>query len=180
MQLSFLPKIRLTHGGAKTQGKRKIARPIDPKRPLHVVLKSSRAKGEWSMLHPKKAKHVDTRSQAIAKKWGIRIYRQANVGNHIHFLLSTPSRRAFQGFLRELSGTLAMLITGAHKGNPVGKFWDQLAYSAVVQWGRHFRNVTDYVIKNLFESAGFLKAADKARFRLIWIKATSPPPLLAT
>jgi hypothetical protein len=67
-----------------------------------------------------------------------------------------------------------MLITGARKANPAGKFWDHLAYSVIVNWGRHFRKVTDYVIKNLFEAAGVLNAKDKRNLRLIWL-SESPP-----
>jgi len=57
-QLSFLPKQELQHGGELTRGRRKTARPLDPKRPVHLVLRSSRAKGPWSLLHPKNERRV--------------------------------------------------------------------------------------------------------------------------
>ena len=47
-QLSFLPSFKslntaLKHGGDVRKGRRKVARPVDPKRPIHLVLTSSRA-----------------------------------------------------------------------------------------------------------------------------------------
>ena len=45
-------------------------------------------------------------------------------------------------------------MTGATKGNPVGKFWDQVAYSRVVEWGRSFRFAGNYVMINELEGIG--------------------------
>src|SRR4051812_20183141 len=75
---------RLEHGGTLRRGKRKLIRPIDPKRPVHVVLKSSRARGHWSLL---------TRDQAIrnlirrfGQKFEVELKEYANAGNHLHLL----------------------------------------------------------------------------------------------
>jgi len=63
-------------------------------------------------------------------------------------------------FLRELAGGIAILVTGAKKGcaltrNETGRgFWDHLAFSRIVYFGRDFKNVGRYLIKNLFEAAG--------------------------
>ena len=43
---------------------------------------------------------------------------------------------------------------GVRKGQPKGKFWDALAYSKVVNWGRHFENTKFYVILNDIEASG--------------------------
>jgi hypothetical protein len=48
----FSFKTRSTHGGELARGKRKTMRPLDPKQALHLVLRSSKAKGSLSMLHP--------------------------------------------------------------------------------------------------------------------------------
>jgi REP element-mobilizing transposase RayT len=158
-QGSFFDKmkfsIRLEHGGEIGKGKRKIRRPFDPKRPLHAVMRSTRARGEWSMLHPKNVRKVESTVREAAKKHGIRLYRFANVGNHLHFLFQSRTREAFRAFMREISGSIAFQITGAKKLNPLqGKFWDLLPYSRVVSWGRDFKAVTEYIIGNLFEAAG--------------------------
>jgi REP element-mobilizing transposase RayT len=161
-QLSFLPKIRLDHGGATAKGRRKVARPFDPKRPLHLVLKSSRACGSWSLLHPKNAPQVEEILRSNARKHGVRLYRVMNVGNHLHLLVSAKTRTAFQSFLREMAGAVAFRVTGAKKTHPIGgRFWDALAYSRIVTWGREFKALHDYLIKNAFEAAGVWEAGRK-------------------
>jgi REP element-mobilizing transposase RayT len=158
--LSFLPKPFKDHGGSLRPGRRKIARPLDPKQLQHTVLKSSRARGEWSMLHRRHRSHVDHAVTRIARRYGVRIYRYANVGNHLHLLTKTPSRKAFQSFLREAAGTIALIVTGAKKGQALVKndadrgFWDRIAYTRIVSWGREFKTLENYILKNLFEAAG--------------------------
>ncbi|MCM2279415.1 MAG: hypothetical protein NDJ89_15175, partial [Oligoflexia bacterium] len=53
-----------------------------------------------------------------------------------------------------LTGTIARTITGARKGVRKGRFWDALAYSRVVTWGRELKNVSIYVIMNELEGQG--------------------------
>jgi REP element-mobilizing transposase RayT len=167
-QLSFLPKLPKDHGGFLRPGRRKSARAIDPKQLQHTVLKSSRAKGSWSMLHRRHRPHVDQAVQRVARRHGIRVYRFANVGNHIHLLTQTPSRQAFQRFLREITGTIALIVTGAKKGAALEKndagsgFWDSLAYTRIVSWGRELKILERYFIKNLFEAAGMTNEAARA------------------
>jgi REP element-mobilizing transposase RayT len=129
---------------------------------MHIVLRSSRAQGAWSMLGAKRER-VDALVRQVAARHGQRLYRYANVGNHLHLLVKTPSRRAFQRFLKDLTGSLAILITGAKNSSPLkGRFWDRLAYTRIVSWGRDFKNIELYFIKNLFEAAGLLTKKAKA------------------
>ncbi len=153
-QLSFLPKMRFDHGGDIGKGKRKERRPFDPKRPLHLVLRSVRAKGEWSLLHHKNKDRVRDIVYKTAEKEGVKIYSFANVGNHIHLLIFSKKKRHFQKFLRIIAGLIAIIITGATKANPVGRFWEKLAYSRIVTWGREYLTLKAYLIKNLLEASG--------------------------
>jgi REP element-mobilizing transposase RayT len=162
---SFLPgfnskTLSTSHGGDIAPGKRKIARPIDPKQALHVVLRSSAANGEQSMLRPKNCQPIHDFAHDLAERWGVRIYRFANVGNHIHLLIKVPSRAVWRRFIRELAGGIAVIVTGARKGaglkkNESGRgFWDELVFTRIVKFGRDFFGVKDYLAKNLFEAAG--------------------------
>jgi len=144
----------LEHGGDVRRGKRKIARPLDTKRPLHIVLRSSRAKRQLSMLHPALAGRIQRGARGLARRFDVRLYRYANVGNHIHLLAQARSRPAFQAFLRSFAGVTARIVTGARRGRPVGQFWDRLAYSRVVSWGREYRTVAAYVRQNEDEACG--------------------------
>ena len=106
--------------------------------------------------------------ERLKVRWNIRVYRYANVGNHLHFLIKAPTRGAWQGFIRELAGGIAMIVTGARKGNPAALerskaarpsamqriFWDELVYTRIVAWGRDFNGVAVYILKNLWEAAG--------------------------
>ncbi len=130
------------------------------------------------MLHPDRVKHVETLTRRVARKRGIRIYRFVNVGNHLHLVLRTPDRDAFRTFLRELAGSIAMLMTGARKGHPLQeRFWDKLAWSRIVSWGRDFQGLKRYFIKNIFESTGLLSREQKlAGWRIISLELDRPPP----
>lgn len=162
---SFLPGFNfktatISHGGELAKGKRKTARPIDPKQALHVVLRSSKAQGEYSMLRPKHCKHIHEFTHKVAKKLGIRIYRYANVGNHIHLLIKVPNRRIWQHFMRRLAGGIAIIVTGAKKGMALNKnqsqrgFWDQLTFTRIIRFGKDFKNLCAYMLKNIFEANG--------------------------
>jgi hypothetical protein len=50
-----------------------------------------------------------------------------------------------------------MLMTGAKKGRK-GKFWTELAWSRVVNWGRDLLALGDYLSKNVLESLGVDRA----------------------
>ena len=153
-QLSFLPPAPTEHGGELSRpGKRKTMRPFDRRRPLHLVLRATKARGDWSMLRPDRKPTIEEWAREIAKKYDVRLYRYANVGNHLHLLVLARTRRAFQAFLREFAGRVASAITGGRKAHPQ-KFWDMLAYSRVVSWGRDFGNLDLYFVKNLFQAAG--------------------------
>jgi REP element-mobilizing transposase RayT len=166
-QLSFLNALPREHGGETTKGKRKIRRPFDSKQALHVVLRSSRARGQYSMLHPRYRIRIQHLVNRLKRRWNISVYSYANVGNHIHLLLRARSRSNWQGFIRELSGGIAMMVSGARKGNALNQirtsdnpglskrtFWDHLVYTRIVSFGRDFKNVTRYVSINLWEGMG--------------------------
>jgi REP element-mobilizing transposase RayT len=168
---SYLPGFNKTagasHGGDLSRGKRKMFRPVDPKQALHVILKSSKARGSLSMLHPKHCNHIEAFVRETAKRWGVKLYRFANVGNHIHLLIQVPTREAWKRFSKEVSGGIAQIVTGAKKGMGLGRnqdasipesakrgFWDHLIFTRIVSFGRDFQGMARYLIKNLFEAAG--------------------------
>ncbi len=145
---------RLQHGGDIRKGRRKLARPVDTKRPMHLVLRSTRAKGRWSLLAPGNGRMVRKLVFALAGPSEVRVYDFANSGNHIHLLVRARTRRGFQRYLRALTGLLARQITGARRGQRIGKFWDALAFSRVVSWGRDYSQAKKYLGLNRLEAMG--------------------------
>lgn len=141
-----------SHGGSHAVGKRKTARVIVTKSPMHVVLKSSRARGEWN-FH-RFGEEIEESAYKIAKRFRVRIRLYQNVGNHLHLVAQAASRREFQNFLRVLPQAIAFLVTKTRKGTPIGKFWDTLAFTRVIHWGRDWFGMKAYVFRNRVEAAG--------------------------
>ena len=158
MQLSlFSSKVRAElqrteHGGDFRRGRRKLERPVSVRRPMHVVLRSERARGGWSMRkHQTKIREA---LRACRERSGVRIYEFANVGSHLHLLVRARRRESFQRFLRTFAGIVARIVTGARRGLPLrgGTFWSALAWSRVVSWGRDCYGVRHYIFRNRIEA----------------------------
>ena len=145
---------RSEHGGDLRKGLRKLWRPFDPKRPLHLTLRSQRARGHWSMLDPKHERRIKHLVYRFAEKNRVRVYKYANSGNHLHLLVQSKDPKDFQRFLKTIAGLIARVVTQARKGKPTkGRFWDALAWTRIVNWGRDFKRVLDYVLMNVMEGA---------------------------
>lgn len=140
----------------------KEKRPVTVKSPMHLVLRSEIAKGPKSMLN------IERRVQKIiyqqGRKFGVKIYRLSNVGNHLHILILPRSRRAFQGFIRAISGLVARAAMRAERGRSKGqRFWDQRPFSRVISWGRDYANACEYLLQNTLEALGFLPYRPRSR-----------------
>lgn len=135
-QSSFLPNSQLkflkrrTHGGRHSTGRRKVKRPLIPGAVTHLVLKSSKAKGELSFYNHKVLVHALMKDKA--RKFFVEILDFVNMGNHLHLKVKFKDPIRFQKFLKSYTALLARMITGASRGRPFGKFWDGLAYTRVL------------------------------------------------
>ncbi len=148
-------------GGSLLVGKRRGARPLSSKHALHLVMRSTRAKGSNSFLkHQKQIKYQLSRQ---AKNFGVRIYQYSNVGNHLHLLIRIHSRREYKKFIRAISSLIQGIVTktlganqkvGSQKSKEI--FWDFRPFSRVVSWGKDFRIASAYVIKNTLEVLGLI------------------------
>jgi REP element-mobilizing transposase RayT len=144
--------VRLEHGGAIRKGKRKLARPIDPRRPMHLVMRAEVARNRLSLLCHARA--IEALAHRLARRNRLKIRRFDNVGNHIHAIVQSKDRKGLQDFLRVFAGKTAQLVTGAKKGRAFGKFWDALAYTRVSPWGRAYQHLKSYLLINEIEAAG--------------------------
>lgn len=144
---------RTAHGGRESLGKRKVSRPFTPKASMHIVLKSRRAKGLWSMKHRKNQASIAAMVYVYAARFKVRVYRFANVGDHLHLHVKSTDRKALADYLRVLAGRIAVTVSGARKGlKRIGRFWDHLCWSRLVKWGREFHEVQRYVMANELEA----------------------------
>jgi len=151
-QMQFWKNPDTVHGGAHREGKRKIARVIAIKSPMHVTFKSDRARGAWNFHRFDKA--IEEKVYALAQKYRVRIRLYQNVGNHLHMAAQARTRWEFQRFLRVVPQAVAYLVTGTRRGNAVGKFWSGLVHTRVVHWGKDWFNMKGYIARNRFEAAG--------------------------
>ena len=141
-----------THGGELSVGRRKKQRPISIKKSIHVVMMSSRAKGLYSLRAIHNKGKVEELIWRYAKRFHIKIYKFAINFNHIHFVLKAKRRDDLQNFLRTTAGLIACLILKAKKGVKKGKFWNLLAFSRIIEWGKAFQIVMSYVLQNELEA----------------------------
>ena len=143
-------------GGSLLKGNPRGARPLSFKRPLHLVLRSTHAHGPNSMLCARHEKKVKDLVHRLARQKGVRVYRFANSGNHLHLLIRARSGVAYKAYVRAFSGLIARLILGAERGRAKKlHFWDARPFSRIVEWGREYSTVCEYVGQNTLEALGF-------------------------
>ena len=182
-----------TFGGSQANGKPvagnpRSARPFSAKRSIHLVMKSKHAVGRRSMRHKQNRTAIDSYVAKQARETGIKLHRYVNVGNHLHLVLQAESRRAYNRFIRAISGRIARIVLKAEKANPIigrssesevehsrpFKFWDSRPFTRIVEWGRDFTRLMRYTLKNELEAVGFTSAP--ARYYAALLDAGLAPP----
>ena len=140
---------------------------------MHIVLRSSLAKGEWSMKRRKNEKLIESYIGKFAHKYGVRVHSSANVGNHLHLHIQLANRHAYRPFIRALTGAIAMAITGFSRWKKAPKgfqFWDYRPYSRVVFGWRGFTTLRSYVEQNQREGLGYPEdIADNLKQEFTWV-----------
>ena len=139
-QLNLIPIENYEHGGNLHRGRRKAKRPLNPKLPLHLVLKSSNAKGRF-VFSPGN-KRLSDLIQNFAGKFEIRIYDKAINFSHIHLCIKIKDRNSYLRFIRAVTAAITKLLK-APKG-----FFDLLPYTKAVTWGRQLKVLYSYIAKN--------------------------------
>lgn len=179
-QIEMLKKQKKSYGGElmKTRKGRQGGRPLDTKNTMHLVMRSSKAKGEWSFRSSKNAAKIRQIVDKFARKNGVRVLSLANVGNHLHFHIKLTNRFTYRPFIRAITSAIAMAVTGvsrwsASSKKTEGRFWDYRPFTRVVQSFRAFLNLRDYIQINKLEGYGYRR--DQARFIVAWSAASWRP-----
>lgn len=139
----------------------KEKRPISTKRSMHLVMRSLVAKGSKSLL--RRDQDIREIISFQAKHFGVKIYRFANSGNHLHLVVLPRSRQAFNGFIRAISGLIARKILRVERGSAAdtkklskSTFWEKRPFTRIVEWGRDYKQVCNYLLQNTLEALGFI------------------------
>jgi len=128
--------------------------------PCISFVPSSKARGEKSfLLNKERIRKIEKVVRTQAQKFGVEIYRYANVGNHLHMLIKASYRKGFIAFLRTITGLIARIALDAEKGkaklNDTSRFWDQRPWTRILSTWTEFKNVKKYVEQNFNEAMGF-------------------------
>src|SRR5262245_10695193 len=116
-QQEFWKRESHAYGGdrLKTRKGRSGARPLSTRHTMHLVLRSSRAKGAWSFKKPVNGRRIEEVVGRFSRKYGVRILSLANVGNHLHFQIKLANRQTYRPFIRAITAAIAMSITGSSR-----------------------------------------------------------------
>ena len=111
------------------QGKRKVARPLSPRLPVHLVMKT--ANPAYSLLRPRLARMVRRVVSKQASRFHIVIRQFVIAPDQVHLLLEFRNRQEFSGFLRSVAGLIARFALGRERGmagrilkKSPGTFWE--------------------------------------------------------
>jgi REP element-mobilizing transposase RayT len=174
LALTNIKALKKAYGGSlsTTRANRASARPLSTKHSMHLVLRSSKAKGQWSFLKSKNDQIVRKLVDKFGKRYGVRIYSLANVGNHLHLQIRLTNRHTYNSFIRAITGAIALQITGrtrwAKGGAEKVKFWDYRPFTRIVTSLREILNLKDYIHVNALE--GFGHTRSEARLLIEWAK----------
>jgi REP element-mobilizing transposase RayT len=129
----------LFHGGLLSRGRRKRARPLSAKMPLHLVLKSKR--NIYSS-----GTEMERLARRLGERFHLKIYSVAVAKDHLHLVLRIPDRRSYAAYVRSLTGIAARKFGSG--------LWALLPFSRLGHWGKDFRSLLQYLEKNRREASG--------------------------
>lgn len=145
-------------GSLRTKAKNRGFRPLSSKDSIHLVMRSSLAKNDWSFRNGKNFQKIAKFIAEFSAKKGIRILSVANVGNHLHFHIKIPNRTIYKAWIRGLSSGIAMLVLqrdGFLKlSKAKKKFWDYRPFTRVIKSFKAYLTLKDYLEINQLEGVG--------------------------
>lgn len=165
-QLSFLkeprPNTKLwwiqkqyNYGGALDY--RKVERPFDSKKLVHVVFKAKVGNGIW---FTRSRSSIEKLLKKIARRYGVAIKNFAINKDHIHVLLWTKTKESLTRFLRLFAAEMGRKYKTVYKRfglKKPAKFWVHRPFTRLVSWGRKsLKTAEDYIQQNRKEALGFI------------------------
>jgi REP element-mobilizing transposase RayT len=172
-QTQLLKKHKSDHGG-EIKNSQKRQRPLSTKDSMHIVLRSSEARGPRSFR--KYSKEIHKILERFAAKYHIEIKSYANVGNHLHIHIKLFKRKSYTPFIRAVTAAIMIMVTGFSKWRtkPVDfQFWDHRPFSRVVTSFKAVKNLVDYIQINVLEGLGVARQEAMQEVRQIRFKFES-------
>lgn len=109
---------------------------------MHLILRSTKATGEWNFRRPKHDKNIRRIIDKFSFVYGIKILAVANAWNHLHLQTKLSNRFTYNAFIRAMTGAIAMSVTGRSRWTTLKakkeKFWDHRPFTRIVESRRAF------------------------------------------
>lgn len=153
------------YGGTyrNTRAGRLRPRPVSCSHSMHLVMRSTVARGEWSFWAPKNRRKIEIILKRFSNKHSVKILSMANVGNHLHLHIRVIRFAGYKRFIRATTSAIAMAVTGRSRWKPNPKstkrFWDLRPFTRFVIGSRDFSNMRNYIRINQLEGLGYPRAA---------------------
>ncbi len=160
-QLSFIKAPTKSFGGGKVSG-RKTARPLSFKKPIHLILKSKRARGALSLASI--SREITNLLNQTAKESGTKIFDHAVNWTHIHIVGQFLSREAYRQFVRSLACRIVAKLQ-KRSDQDLKVFFTETIFNRILEWGRDFKIAIAYILKNQLESVGIFPQAAPGHLR---------------
>lgn len=161
-------KTNLTYGGdlRNTRLGRSTARPLSTNQLLHLVLRSTQARGPKSFCQPNNRPQVEEILGRFARRYGVIIYDRALHHNHIHLAIQLSAKETYANFIRSITLAIAIAVSGSRNGKPAKKkFWDHRPYTRVVRGPEEEANLADYLLLNRLEAEGLSRKEAREHIR---------------
>lgn len=157
----FKTKIAKEFGGILLNGKRRGRRPLNSKKPMHLVLKATN-----SIALLKNSKLVETLIHMYAERAGVKIFDLGIHADHIHLAIGVPDRATYVRWIRAVTSVLVQKFKNLK--------WRLRPYTRIGEWGRGFARLKAYIWKNRKEGRLMINVFDAVdRFRESFFKPVS-------
>jgi REP element-mobilizing transposase RayT len=131
----FQEKIRHEFSGSLLKGKRKSARPLDSRKPIHLVFKAT-----TSLTLLKNRKKIEEILFKYAKDHGIKIQDCGIHADHLHLAITIPNRVQYIKWVRATTSVLVQKIQKLK--------WKLRPYTRITEWGQAYQKLKRYIWKN--------------------------------
>lgn len=150
------------HGGVLRnrragRGKRRISTRFS----MHLVLRSSVAKGAWSFVRPQNRAMIQRVLAKHSARLNVVLHGVGNAGNHLHLRAQFISRKSYLDFIRAIAGEIALhikKISHPDADRSCRSLWDHRPFSSIVSGLKYVNRLTDYIKLNQLEGRGFPRA----------------------
>ncbi len=124
---------------------------------MHLVVKSTLARGEWALTRHRQLVHSIT--HRLSRRFGVRVLQMAVVSNHLHLHIKLGNRYTYAKFIRAWTAALAMGITKVSRTNKPQAlrergFWDRRPWTRILTTFTEIKSLMGYLARNVLEGLG--------------------------